>query len=418
MWQRPWIASLLGLLVALAFPTAGARAAGAGPSTAVEPLLLAPGENPRTAVGAARGKVAPVTGLEDVLAMDSPARLFGVAELRRCGGGRLDPAILPRALQDARSELLQLRWDAAYGQLARIAEQLPCATDIVPTAPLSDLYFLLGLSASYQGDEALAVRWFSQSLAVSPGRHFDQDQSPDFYVRYLAAMEQHFGSRPVPLHVLRREGEEVHVVVDGRELDPARPGDLEEGFHLLQLRRPDGAVATFQVRVEAGDHPVLATTRGLADAAAQGEAMPDAARQATVAALRGGLQAMGAARAQLVSGAWTWRFHADSGRFEGLRAPVPRIEKFHRLGIGSLLAGGITFGTGLVMGLTSFGAGRYLHPTQPEAVAPRTANQTAALLSVLGGGLVVVSLPLTIATGPAAPPPPRPTVRNRKAGAP
>jgi hypothetical protein len=387
-----------------------------------EPLLFAPGHDASSAARTALGRPSPAIALDEILAdPSSPARLFGTSEQHACAGGSFDPATLPALLAAADETLVQLETDRAYGLLARTAENLPCASGFVDTEPLSRLFFLLGLAASYSGDGELATRWFAQSLAVDPSRRFDRDQAPAVYEEYLAAMERHYGSRPVPLLLLRRAEEPVELVLDGSRLDPERMPELGEGFHFLQFRRSAGdrAPATFQFRVDAEDRPVLATPGGLVDAAADGPRVAPEYAAAVAEALRAALLARGAASAQLVAGRSAFRFDGASGRFRTLREPVTRIEKARRFGRSATVLGLAMFGSGIAISVASAASAQGLHPSQPEYQGPYTANVLSRFVTVLGGTITVVGLPLLIGTQPgvAAIQPPRAPAQPPRRGA-
>ena len=396
--SHPMLRVLLATIaILLLAPAAHARKADAPP----EPLLVAPGTDPAQAQRVALGSTLPPVLLEDLVrdAVGSGARLYGASQIVPCDSTALRPGSLPEVVAAADRFLLELEYELAGDLLQDAAERLPCAEHLVARAPLSELFFLLGVSASYAGDVERAQRWFGQALAVSPNRSFDTDLAPRVYEQYLVAMERHYVGNPVPVTLALGAEEDVEIYVDGalinaREDVPA----LGDGFHFLQFRRDGDPVVTFEFRVDPGDTVALATPDGALAAALAGPDAPPSLRGVVDAVYSGVASSGPVGSVQIVDGRTVRRFVA-SGEWETLREPPDRITRIHRTGRVLVGTGLATFGLGVALSAAS-AATAPAHPTHPDYRRSLTVNRIGISLVVIGMGVGGTGLPLVIAARP------------------
>ena len=392
--------------IALVLVVIAPSALAAADEDAVEPLLVAPDTDLDQARRIAVGSVGEPVLLEELVrdAVGGSARLYGASQIVACAGSPAQPGELPNVVEAADASLLELEYETAGAILQEAAARLPCAEHLVARAPLSQLFFLLGVSASYAGDSDRAQRWFGQALAVSPNRAFDTDLAPRVYEQYLLAMERHYVGSPVPVALALGAEEDVEIYVDGalvsaRDALPA----LADGFHFLQFRRADGPVVTFEFRVDPGDSVALATPDGALAAALLGPDAPEALR-GVVAAVYGGVAARGATQTvQVVSGRTVRRFALASADGQSawttLREPPDRITRIHRSGRVLVGAGIATFGLGVALSAISAAIAPE-HPTHPDYGRAFVANRVGLSLVVVGMGVGGFGLPLVIAARP------------------
>ncbi len=391
------------VLIAASLLVAGPASAAKRAEGPPEPLLIAPGTDLSLAGRMAVDSVGEPVLLEDLVrdAVGSDARLYGASQVVPCTGAALPPGTLPRVVQDSEQFLLDLEYQLAGRLLQEAAAALPCAEHLVARAPLSELFFLLGVSASYAGDAERAQRWFGQALAVSPNRSFDRDLAPGVYEQYLVAMERHYVGSPVPVALALGEGEAVEIYIDGAHIDAA--GELPtlgDGFHFLQFRRADGPVLTFEFRVDPGDTVALATPEGALEAAVLGPDAPDAL-QGIVAAVYGGAAGAGpTGTVQFVSGRTVRRFDPTSQAWQTLREPPDRITRIRRTGRVLLGSGAGLLAFGVAMSAASAALAPE-HPTHPDYPRALTANRVGLAVAIIGGGIGGFGLPLVIAARPA-----------------
>ena len=158
------------VLIAASLLVAGPASAAKRAEGPPEPLLIAPGTDLSLAGRMAVDSVGEPVLLEDLVrdAVGSDARLYGASQVVPCTGAALPPGTLPRVVQDSEQFLLDLEYQLAGRLLQEAAAALPCAEHLVARAPLSELFFLLGVSASYAGDAERAQRWFGQASPSRP----------------------------------------------------------------------------------------------------------------------------------------------------------------------------------------------------------------------------------------------------------
>ncbi len=384
----------------LAVPPAPAAPRAEGPP---EPLLAAPGTDLETARRLAVGPVGDPMLLDDLVrdAVGSVARLYGASQVVTCRGAPLAPGTLPQVVADADRFILELEYERADTILQTAAAALACAEHLVARAPLSELFFLLGVSASYAGDAERAQRWFGQALAVSPNRSFDTTLAPRVYEQYLVAMERHYVGSPVPVALALGATEAATIYIDGATVDPkGELPTLGDGFHFLQFRRQDGPVVTFEFRVDPGDAIALATPEGALEAAILGPAAPEAL-QGIVAAVFSGAAGRGATgTVQLVDGKTVRRFLPATQEWETLREPPDRITRIRQTGRTLVGAGLGLLGFGVALSVASAVTAPE-HPTHPDYPRSLAANRVGISLSVIGLGVGGFGLPLVIAARPA-----------------
>lgn len=384
--------------LAIAAPASAARPSEGPP----EPLLVVPGTDLYAARRLAVDPVGEPTSLRDFVrdAVGSGARLYGASQVVTCVGPPLRPGGLPQVVAEADQFLLELEYERAGEILQRAAAALACAEHLVARSPLSELFFLLGVSASYAGDADRAQRWFGQALAVSPNRSFDKDLAPTVYEQYLVAMERHYVGSPVPVALALGADEAAEIYIDGAAVDAqGELPTLGDGFHFLQFRRSDGPVMTFEFRVEPGDAVALATPEGALAAASLG---PDAdpALQGIVAAVFGGAAGAGpTGTVQLVSGRTVRRFDSDGQTWHTLREPPDRVTRIRQSGrvFVATGAGLLAFGAALASAAAATAPEHPTHPDYPRALG---ANRTGLAFVVVGLGVGGFGLPLVIAARP------------------
>lgn len=186
--------------------------------------------------------------LADVLALRSaPVWVLG-ADQTRCTTEALDGAALDALVAKASDAVDMLEFGAARASLAEAERALPCLDTVVDPGTLYKVWFLQGLSAFHEGNEAEARAAFRVATGLDPTRQWSPDYAPAPQGLFLAALQESLTQEGRALG--REEALLGDVFVDGEPFDGT--GELLAGTHLVQLRA-DGGVRGILLDLPSGD---------------------------------------------------------------------------------------------------------------------------------------------------------------------
>ena len=320
-----------------------------------------------------------------VLGGDPAALLALGARLSACGGG--GDADFVTALAEAAAWVDQMEYASAMGTIDAVVEALPCNGGKATRAQLFDAWFLRGIAAFNDGDEAAAKRAFGAATRLDPSRKWDDAFPPTPKPIYLEALQETLASPAVLLKV-QADG----VMLDGKALARGSSSPVRAGEHLVTY---GGAI--FGLLVDENTAGVALVTAGAVEAGVLSGSEQGAAW------LRGASEANGWDDVLIVAGDQARRFRdgkwvLDADVANAAQGPAPMV-----------VAGAATAGAGLGILLGGVGAnvaawqraalsddGKATPLSRAEYESARTQTQVSTGLIAAGAATMAVGVGLTV----------------------